>query len=117
MQVQLNTDNHLVGSEDLALQLEGEVRAAFSRFADRITRVEVHLNDLNSSKTGGNDKRCLMEVRIAGRQPTSVSHEAPTIAHAISGACEKLVRALDRTLGKLDADQRSGARQANDDVA
>ncbi len=118
MQVQLNTDNNLVGSTELALQLEGEVHAALGRFADRITRLEVHITDLNSdNKTGGDDKRCVMEARLAGRQPMSASHEAATVPLAIDGACDKLARALDRLLGKLDADQRSGARQANDDAA
>lgn len=116
MQIQLNTDNHLVGSEDLDLKLEGEVRAALGRFTERITRVEVHLNDLNSDKTGGDDKRCMMETRVAGHQPVSVSHKAPTVALAIDGALDKLVRALDRLFGKLDAGRRSSARQANNDA-
>lgn len=117
MQIQLNTDDRVAGSKDLGLRLESQIRAALGRFADRITRVEVHLSDLNSDRTGGDDKRCLMEARLAGRQPMSVSHEAPTVAHAVDGACDKLARALDRALGKLDADQRSGVRQANDDAA
>jgi ribosome-associated translation inhibitor RaiA len=118
MQVQLNTDNNVVGSTELALQLEGEVHAALGRFADRITRVEVHITDLNSdNKTGGDDKRCMLEARLSGRQPMSASHEAASVSMAIEGACDKLARALDRLLGKLDADQRSGARQANDDAA
>jgi len=118
MQVQLNTDSNVVGSAELALELEDQVHGALRRFADRITQVEVHLSDLTSdNKTGGDDKRCMMEARLAGRQPMSVSHDAPTVSLAIHGACDKLVRALDRLLGKLDADQRSGARQANDDAA
>lgn len=118
MQVQLNTDNNVVGSSELAFELEGEIHAALGRFADRITRVEAHITDLNSdNKTGGDDKRCLIEARLAGRQPVSASHEAATVSLAIEGACDKLERALDRLIGKLDADQRSGARQANDDEA
>jgi len=118
MHVQLNTDNNLLGSTDLAAQLEGEVHAALGRFASHITRIEVHLSDLTSdNKTGGDDKRCMIEARLATRQPMSVSHEAATVSLAIEGACDKLVRALDRLLGKLDADQRSGARQANDEAA
>lgn len=116
MHIQLNTDNHLVGSEDLALQLEGKVRAVLGRCADRITRVEVHLNDLNSDKASGDDKRCMMEARVAGRQPMSVSHEAPTVTLAIDGASDKLARALERVFGKLDADRRNGARQADDEA-
>ncbi len=116
MQIQLNTDSSLTGSEELAAQLEGDVRAALDRFSERITRVEVHLTDLNSGEKGGTDKRCLMEARVAGRQPTSVSHEAATVDLAIDGAADKLSHALDTIFGKLDADRRSGARQANNDV-
>lgn len=116
MQIQLNTDNNLVGSEELTAQLEAVVRAALDRFSARITRVEVHLTDLNSGQKGGSDKRCLMEARIAGRQPMSVSHEADSVDLAIDGAAGKLTHALDTIFGKLDADQRSGARQANNDA-
>lgn len=116
MQIQLNTDNHLVGSEDLALQLEGKVRLALGRFADRITRVEVHLTDLNGDKTSGDDKRCMMEARVAGRQPMLVTHEAPTVTLAIDAASDKLARALERIFGKLDADRRSGGRHTNDEA-
>ncbi|MBA3624016.1 MAG: HPF/RaiA family ribosome-associated protein [Methylibium sp.] len=114
MQIQLNTDNHLLGSADLAARLESEVRSSLERFADRITRVEVHLNDLNSDKSGGDDKRCMMEARVAGRQPMSVDHHAPTVDLAISGASDKLVRALDTVFGKLEAGRRSGGRPDND---
>lgn len=116
MQIQLNTDNNLVGSEDLAAQLEADVRAALERFSERITRVEVHLTDLNSGEKGGTDKRCMMEARIAGRQPMSVSHEAATVDLAIDGAAGKLGHALDTVFGKFDADRRRGARQANNDA-
>ena len=116
MQIQLNTDNNLVGSEELTAQLEGEVRAALDRFSGRITRVEVHLTDLNSDQKGGTDKRCMMEARIAGRQPMSVSHEADSVDLAIDGAAGKLAHALDTIFGKLEADRRSGARQANNDA-
>ena len=116
MQIQLNTDKHLVGSEDLAAQLEGDVSAALDRFSARVTRVEVHLSDQNSDQKGGTDMRCKMEARIAGRQPMSVSHEADSIDLAIAGAADKLAHALDTIFGKLEADRRSGARQANNDA-
>jgi hypothetical protein len=116
MQIQLNTDNNLVGSEDLAAQVEADVRAALDRFSWRITRVEVHLTDQNSEQKGGTDMRCMMEARVAGRQPMSVSHGAATVALAIDGAADKLTHALETIFGKLDADRRSGARQANNDT-
>ena len=115
MQIQLNTDNNLTGSEELAVQLEGDIRAALDRFSARITRVEVHLTDLNSGEKGGTDKRCLMEARIAGRKPLAVTHVAATVNLAIEGAADKLTNALETTLGKLDSDRRMGARQANNE--
>jgi len=101
MQIQINTDNHLIGTDDLALAVDATVRRALSRFAGRLTRIEVHLNDVNSDK-GGPDKRCVMEARARGRRPISATHQAPSIALAADGAAEKLARALDRTFGKLD---------------
>lgn len=99
MLVQVNTD----GSVDhgaIASQAEATVEAALSRFGERITRVEVHLSDSNSHKAGADDKRCMMEARIAGRAPVAVSHNAPAFGPAISGAAEKLRRALESALGR-----------------
>ena len=38
MQIQLNTDNNLTGSEALAVQLEGDVRAALDDLAEGVIR-------------------------------------------------------------------------------
>ena len=101
MLIQLNTDHHIKRSDELTAHVEAEVNGAVGRFGDHITRVEVHLHDLNGHK-GGIDKRCLMEARISGHQPVAVSHEAGSVDEAISGAAEKLERSLDHTLGKLE---------------
>jgi hypothetical protein len=54
--------------------MEAVVRDSLDRFSEQITRVEVHLSDQNSDKKFGNeDKRCLLEARLAGLQPISVS--------------------------------------------
>jgi len=58
-----------------------------------------------------------MEARVAGRQPMSVTHEAPPVILAIDRASDKLARALDRNFGTLDADRRSGPAQANDEAS
>jgi ribosome-associated translation inhibitor RaiA len=120
MQIQLNTDNVLVGTEDLSARVEAELQQALGRFADRVTRIEVHLNDSNGPDKTGEDKRCMLEARLRGQQPTSVTHHAPSIELAVSGAADKLVRALDRVVGKLDAgrraDPRAAAAAADDDA-
>ena len=101
MNIQINTDNHITGREELANEAKAAVEKALRRFAGQITRVEVHLGDENSHKGGEKDKRCAMEARVEGRQPVAVTHEADTITQAINGAAGKLERSLDSTLGKL----------------
>jgi ribosome-associated translation inhibitor RaiA len=101
MEVLVKTDSSVQGTEALTAEVEGVVRHALARFADRITRVEVHLGDENAQKSGPDDKRCLMEARIAGRSPTAVSHNAPDLTRAVAGAADKLKRALDTVFGKL----------------
>jgi ribosome-associated translation inhibitor RaiA len=101
MQVLVNSDHHIVGGEDLTERVRGVVEGRLERFAGRITRVEVHLNDLNGSKLGERDKRCMMEARVGGLKPIAVSHEAPTLTEAIHAAADKLERAIGHSLGKL----------------
>ncbi len=102
MQVLVNSDHHIVGGEDLTERVQGVVEGRLERFQARITRVEVHLNDLNGNKLGERDKRCMMEARVGGMRPIAVSHEAPTLTEAIHMAADKLERAIEHTLGKLD---------------
>jgi len=102
MQVLVNSDHHIVGGEDLTERVQGVVEGRLERFEGRITRVEVHLSDLNSLKLGERDKRCMMEARLGGLKPIAVSHEAPTLTEAIHMAADKLERAVARTLGKLE---------------
>ncbi|HUF27427.1 MAG TPA: HPF/RaiA family ribosome-associated protein [Gemmatimonadaceae bacterium] len=103
MHVQVNTDSSVEATEELIREVEAAVESTLSRFADRVTRVEVHLSDVNSEKGGETDKRCLLEVRLAGRRPVAVSHRAGSVQAAVAGAAEKLKRALDRSLGRLKA--------------
>lgn len=115
MQVQLNTDNHLNGSEELASRLSADLEDALARFNDRLTRVEVHLNDVNSSKGGARDKRCMLEARLKGHEPTAVTHEAESLDLAFSGAVDKLVAALDSRIGRMNAErQKSTLRRQSE---
>jgi len=105
MIIQLNTDKHIAGSSALTTEVERKLSDTLKWYASRLTRVEVHLSDLNSSGSGPDDKRCVLEARVAetGMQPVSASHQASTVALAVDGAAEKLARALSSALGKRDA--------------
>lgn len=102
MQIQVNTDKNISGHEALAQNVEDILTRVLARFAPQITRLEVHLSDENSaSKSGVVDKRCLLEARLAGRDPTSVNNTALTVEQAVTGAAQKMVSLLDSQLGKL----------------
>lgn len=103
MQIFVSTDNHTEGSAKLNHYVKVVVDDTLRYFADRITRVEVHLRDENSSqKSGDDDKRCVIEARLAGLRPIAVSHHGVTLEHALNGAVDKLAKTLRRTLDRLD---------------
>ena len=102
MQIQINTDRNIPGNEALAKSVEEIVERILGRFGTQITRVEVHLSDEDSgAKSGIADKRCLLEVRLAGQQPISVTDQADHVEAAVAGAAHKMVSLLDSELGKL----------------
>jgi hypothetical protein len=105
MQIQINTDRHIEGQERLTAWARGVVEQALSRVSDRITRVAVHLSDENADKSGKQDKQCMMEARLEGRQPIAVTHQATTMDQAVNGAAEKLAGAIDSIIGR-QRDQR-----------
>lgn len=104
MHIQINTDSNIEGNDALTQQVEALVRDTLDRFSEQITRIEIHLSDENSDKKSGTgDNRCLLEARLAGLQPISVSDQAATLEQAVDGALKKLKRSLDSTLGRLNS--------------
>lgn len=102
MKIQINTDHNIAGHEALVAEVTGVVADALERLQDRITRVEVHLDDENGPKGGKNDKRCMLEARLAGRQPIAVTHHADTIMQAVQGAATNLVRVIETKLAQAE---------------
>jgi ribosome-associated translation inhibitor RaiA len=101
MQIQINTDRHVEGGEPLKDRVRGVMSSAVDRFADRITRLEVHLADVNSGvRSGPDDLRCTVEARLAGMRPISVSHHAANIDQAVAGAADKLEKSISRIVDK-----------------
>ena len=101
MQIQVNSDSSVAVDSELSRLVESTVNKALERFNDRITRVEVHLSDVNGPKPGIQDKRCLMEARPAGLDPVAVNNQAATLEEAVWGAAQKLKRLLDSLFGRV----------------
>ena len=101
MNIQVNTDHNIEGNEELNQYIESVLEKAFERFTTALTRIEVYLSDENGGKTSEKDKRCLLEARVSNHQPVVVSHHADSIHQAIDAASDKLLRALDKMVGKM----------------
>lgn len=101
MQFQLNTDANIHGDERLAEVAETIVTSALGHLNSRLTRVEVHLADLNGAKGGGDDIHCIIEARPEGMHPQTVSHNDATVEAALHGAAKKIRTHLESEFGKL----------------
>ena len=101
MQIQVNTDHNIEGHEALANHVTGTVKSALSRFSDHITRVAIHLSDATGHKNSKDDKHCVIEARLEGRQPIAATHHAETVHQAVNGAADKLARSIESSLGRL----------------
>ncbi len=101
MLIQINTDNNIEGGARMSAYFTEILEQTLSRFNDQITRLEVHLSDVNSHKEGTDNKRCLLEARLKGLNPVVVTHHAETIDFAVNGAADKLKKTLESTIGRL----------------
>ncbi|EXF44282.1 ribosomal subunit interface protein [Pseudomonas sp. BAY1663] len=102
MQVLVNSNHSVDVSNGLEERIRATVESELERFDGQLTRVEVHLNDENSGKSGPQDKRCQMEARVKGHEPISATHKAESLDLAINGAAEKLNHALSHALDKFN---------------
>lgn len=103
MKIQINTDKNVEGHERLESYFSSELEKVLSRFEDKITRLEVHLGDENSDKSGINDKRCLIEARAGNMQPIAVTNYADTTEKAFQGSLDKMKKILGTTFDKMKA--------------
>lgn len=99
MLIQVNAGD-VQSSDALDAKVNDEVHAALKHVESSITRVEAHLRDDNGQKHGGNDKRCVLEARIAGMKPLTVEEASDDLYKSIHLAAQKLGRAVTHTLEK-----------------
>lgn len=102
MQFQFNTDSSVMGTEEVATRIEQQVRHKLARFEDRLTRLEVHVTDVNGRKHGADDKHCTIEARPRGGRPIGVTGKAADVDAAARIAAGAMAERLERVFGKAD---------------
>jgi ribosome-associated translation inhibitor RaiA len=100
MQVQVDS-NHIEGSAELQEWVGSAVVDELERYSELLTRIEIHVGDVNAQKSGAQDKRCQIEARPKGHTSLSVTHHAESLDLAVAGAARKMSHALDHLVGRL----------------
>lgn len=100
MQIRVDVDDHIDGSQELMVRVEGVVEGALDGFQEQIARVAVHLSQLSRREAGARDMSCRMEAYAAGLERIEVSHQALTLTEAIHSASAKLEHAVQVAFGR-----------------
>ena len=101
MYIQIRTDNQVDSDGERDTRLEDQIRQRLARFENRITDVEVHVQDGNGARGGASDLKCTLEARLNGIPPVAVAEHGTSVDRCILAAAKKAVRALDHQLGRL----------------
>jgi hypothetical protein len=114
MNIQLRSQG-TEGSEALRAHAERSVGFALRRFASRIERVSVWLEDVNGPR-GGVDKRCRIAVRLRPTGSAFVAKTAPDAYVAIGRAAGRAGSAVARRIA-WQQERRPGLERSRDRLA
>jgi len=101
MKIQINSNHTISENETMDNSFETLIEDSLKYYSDHITRIEVHFSDENGNKEGLSDKRCMIEARLEGNQPTAVTAKENTIEEALNSALEKMQALLKTELGRM----------------
>ena len=82
-------------TEALYNQVNAKLHLVLSRYSNRIRQAQVTLLDTNGPK-GGEDKRCLICIKVNHAKSIVVQETAPDLYDAISNGVYRIKRAVDR---------------------
>jgi hypothetical protein len=100
MLIEIRTNGSVEEAETLSDQVNKIVQSTLDRFKDRIRRVDVHLSDVVSNKSGHDDKRCMMEARLVGCEPIVVTQQATSVDQVVHDAAHTLKKSIESVLGR-----------------
>ena len=100
MMINFNTDNHIESSAETIKHFQSTVQEILERFEEDITRVEIHVKDVNAIKDGTSDKHCTLEARLKGFDPITTSAESTEVHHSVKQAAEKMKSVLNKKFEK-----------------
>ena len=103
MDIKINTDNNIEGSQRFIDNFTNNLRESMARFDNYVTTYEVYFSDEDGDKKMPNDKKCVIEARVKHKNPERVSHNASEIHQAFEGAVKKMKVVLEKVVDMQQA--------------
>lgn len=97
MQIEIESE-HIDITDALEQHVRDKLATIDRRWGERLTRIQMHLQDVNGPDKGGVDKHCVFEARVAGIDPVVAETTAADAYDAIGRAANKLARALEHAI-------------------
>jgi len=101
MIIQINTGENLENNARTKEYYSDLVNENLDRFTEYLTRVEVHMADVNAGKSGPADKKCTIEARMSGRDPIAVTAQDEKVEKAFNAALGKVKASMTTIVGKM----------------
>jgi ribosomal subunit interface protein len=92
--------NGFVLTEALRAYTEQRLKAALGWAGTRMRKLHVALSDINGPR-GGRDKRCKIQLQLAGGKEVRIEDTEADLYHAIDRASERADRAVGRRVEQL----------------
>lgn len=103
MFVEFNRNNQVSEGEASQEQVEDIVNRRLSRIAGRVISAEVHIGHVKESRTNNPEFRCSIEIRPENLGAVAASAEGVGIEAVVRSACDKVLHAYDKVIGKQQA--------------
>ena len=87
-------------TDELTAFTERRLLFALSRFGDRIERVQVNVEDVNSKIRGGVDKSCRIDVHLRKLPSVHVTADDSSLHAALASAADRAGQAVSRAIEK-----------------
>ena len=103
MFLDFNRDNQVNEAEASQERVEEIVNHRLSRIADRVTSAEIHIGHVKESRSNNPEFRCSIEVRPENLGAVAASAEGVGVEAVVRSACDKVLHAYDKVVGKQQA--------------
>jgi hypothetical protein len=103
MFIDFNRDNQVTEGEASQEAVEEIVSRRLGRLDGKVTTAEVHIGHVKESRTNNPEYRCSIEVRPENLAPVAASAEGVGVEAVVRSACDKVLHAYDKVVGKQAA--------------